>query len=94
MSALHVELFCRKSNCFEQIYVLLDFFMYLSYSMRSNNLNNIGVTAIGRKCFGSVGRATFGVGLILDILKNSGTVRESNIRSNNEQMGSAKVSAV
>ena len=67
--------------------------MYLSYSMRSNNLGNIGVTAIGRKLFGSVGRATFGIGLILDILKKSGRVRESKIRLNNQQMGSAKVSA-
>ena len=57
--------------------------MFLSYSMRSNNLDNIGVTAIGRKCFGSVGRATFGICLILDILKKSGTVRESKIRLNN-----------
>ena len=61
--------------------------------MRSNNLDNIGVIAIGRKLFGSVGRATFGIGLILDILKKTGTVRESKIRLNNEQMGSAKVSA-
>ena len=67
--------------------------MYLSYSMRSNNLNNIGVNAIGRKRFGTVGRATFVIGLILDILKKSGTVRESKMRLNNEQMGSAKVSA-
>ena len=67
--------------------------MYLSYSMRANNLDNIGVTAIGRKWFGSAGRATSGIGLILDILKKSGTVRESKIRLNNEQMGSAKVSA-
>ena len=61
--------------------------------MRSNNLDNIGVTAIGRKWSGSVGRATFGIGLILDIMKKSGTVRERKMRINNEQMGSAKVSA-
>ena len=67
--------------------------MYLSCSMRSNNLDNIGVTAIGRKSFGSVGRATFGMGLISYILKKSGTVHESKIRLNNEQMGSAEVSA-
>ena len=67
--------------------------MYLSYSMHPNNLDNIGVIAIGRKWFGNVGRATFGVGLILDILKKSGTVRESKIILNNGQMGSAKVSA-
>ena len=67
--------------------------MYLSYSMRSNNFDNVGVTAIGRKLFGSVGRATFGIGLILDILEKSGTMRESKIRIINEQMASAKVSA-
>ena len=61
--------------------------------MRSINPDNIGVTAIGQKSFGSVGQATFGIGLILNILKKSGTVRESKIRLNNEQMGSAKVSA-
>ena len=61
--------------------------------MRSNNFDNIGVTAIGRKWFGSVGRATFEIGLILDIFKKSRTVRESKIRLNNDQIGSAKVSA-
>ena len=61
--------------------------------MRSNNLDNIGVTTIGQKGFGSVGRATFRIGLILDILKKPGTVRESKTGLNNEQMGSAKVSA-
>ena len=67
--------------------------MFLSYSMGSNNLDNIGVTAVGRQWLGSVGRALFGIGLILDVLKKSGTVRESKIRLNNEQKGSAKVSA-
>ena len=67
--------------------------MYLLYSMRSNNLNKIGVTAIGRKWFGSVGTATFGIDLIVDIWKKSETVRESKMRLNNQQMGSAKVSA-
>ena len=61
--------------------------------MRSNNVDKNGVTAIGRKRFGSVGRATFGTGLILDISKKSGTVCGSKIRLNNEQMGSAKVLA-
>ena len=61
--------------------------------MRSNNLDKIGVTTIGGMRFGSVGRATFGIGLILDIMKKSGTVRESKMRLNNEQMGSATVSA-
>ena len=67
--------------------------MYLSYSMRSSNLDNIGVTAIGPKGFGSVGRATFGKGLILDTLKKSRTMRDNKMSLNNEQMGSAKVSA-
>ena len=53
----------------------------------------MGVTAIGRKWVGSVGRPTFGIGLILDIFRKPGKVRESKIRLNDEQMGSAKVSA-